>query len=258
SFAKKCKNLTGKVLKFLLMPMDELHIPHYRKIYEMLRRHIEEGVYQEGDMLPSENELSKLHNLARPTVRQALDALVKDGYIKKHRGKGSIVSKRDPGAIGILSIVGTTSAVGRHNLQTKILTPPTVEPWEEPFFYKLSKREKESGCIRLERLRLVKDVPVFYDINYLPNINLPRFTSRKMENKSLFEVLRKNYKIDVIGGDQRIRAIPADEKVARYLRIAEGSPVLHLQRKLETNRNGYCFYSSLYCNTEEYSLYGKF
>ena len=237
---------------------DEVKIPQYRKVYELLRSHIEEGLYREGDLLPSENELCKLHNLARPTVRQALDALVKDGYIKKHRGKGSIISGRDPKSIGILSIVGTTSAVGREKLQTKILSPPTVEQWEEPFFYTLSQPEKESGCIRLERLRLVNNVPVFYDLNYLPNINLPRFTSRNLENKSLFEVLRKNYKIDVIGGDQRIRAIPADKKVAGYLKISAGQPVLELQRKLETNRNGYCFYSVLYCNTEEYSLYGKF
>jgi GntR family transcriptional regulator/GntR family frlABCD operon transcriptional regulator len=238
--------------------MEDIRIPQYRKIYELLRSHIEEGVYREGDLLPSENELCKLHSLARPTVRQALDALVKDGYIRKHRGKGSIVSRKDPKTIGILSIVGTTSAVGRENLQTKIITPPTLQQWEEPFFFTLSQREQESGCIRLDRLRLVKNVPVFYDINYLPNINLPRFTSRNLENKSLFEVLRKNYKIDVIGGDQRIRAIPAEKKVAGYLKIPEGHPVLELQRKLETNRNGYCFYSALYCNTEEYSLYGKF
>jgi GntR family transcriptional regulator/GntR family frlABCD operon transcriptional regulator len=238
--------------------MDDFQIPRYRRIYELLRSHIEEGVYEEGDFLPSENELCKLHGLARPTVRQALDALVRDGYIRKHRGKGSIVSRKDPGTIGILSIVGTTSAVGRDKLQTRILVHPTLEQWEEPFPYNLSKNERESGCIRLERLRLVRNVPVFYDINYLPNINLPRFTTRNLENKSLFEVLRKNYKIDVIGGDQRIQAITADKKVARYLEIKPGQPVLHLYRKMETNRNGYCFYSSLYCNTDEYSLYGKF
>lgn len=240
------------------MSKDDLNIPHYRQIYELLRSHIEEGIYQEGDVLPSENELCKLHQLARPTVRQGLDALVRDGYIKKHKGKGSIVTQKDPKAIGILSIVGTTSAVGRYNLQTKIVSSPVLEQWEEPFFFPLSKREKESGCIRFERLRLVKSTPVFYDISYLPNINLPRFTTRNLENKSLFETLRKNYKIDIIGGDQHIRARPAEPKVAGYLKIPVGQPVLHLQRKMETSRNGYCFYTSLFCNTEEYSLYGKF
>ena len=238
--------------------MENIQIPQYRKVYELLRSHIEQGVYQEGDILPSEYELCKLHHIARPTVRHALDALVKDGYIEKHKGKGSIVSQKDPKTIGILSIVGTTSAVGKSNLQTRIVVPPKLEQWEEPFFFNLSKQEKESGCIRIERLRMVNNIPVFYDINYLPNINLPRFATRNLENKSLFEVLRKNYKIDVIGGDQRIRALPADKKTASHLQISVGQPILKLERKLVTNRNEYCFYSSLYCNTEEYSLYGKF
>ncbi len=87
-------------------------IPHYRRLYELLRQYIIDGVYKEGDLLPSENELCKLHNLTRPTVRQALDALVRDGFIKKQQGKGSIVNPI-PKGIGILSIEGTTSALGK-------------------------------------------------------------------------------------------------------------------------------------------------
>jgi len=238
--------------------MKSMSIPQYRQVYELLRNQIEEGVYREGDLLPSEQELSKLHQLARSTIRHALDALVKDGYIRKHKGKGSVVAAKDPKSIGILSILGTTSAVGRHNLKTKILTPPVLEHWKQSDYFTISNIEKASGCIRMERLRLVKDVPVFYDITYLPNINLPRFTSRNMEDKSLFETLRRHYKIDVTGGDQRIQAIPADERVAGYLRITVGHPVLLLQRKIETNRNGYRFFATLYCNTEDYHLFSKF
>jgi GntR family transcriptional regulator/GntR family frlABCD operon transcriptional regulator len=232
-------------------------IPQYRKLYELLRKHIEEGLYAEGDLLPSENELCLTHNLTRPTVRHALDALVNDGYIKKHKGKGSIVSGKSK-EIGILSIHGTTSAVGKNNLRTQIIMPPRVTAWEEPFFFDLSELEKESGCIRLERLRLVRNKPVFYDINFLPNINLPRFTSRKLEDKSLFEVLRLHYQIDVTGGEQRIKAIEADKKLGRFLDIEKGKPVLHMERKLDTNRNDYRFYSSTFCNTSGYSLYGTF
>ena len=96
-------------------------IPQYRKLYEMLRRHILEGVYLEGTLLPSENELCVLHGLTRPTVRQALDSLVRDGLIVKRQGKGSIVRK-PPLSIGILSIEGTASAIGDKYLKTVIKT----------------------------------------------------------------------------------------------------------------------------------------
>ena len=86
-------------------------IPQYRKLYELLRKHILSGIYEEGSLLPSENELCIAHGLTRPTVRHALDALVNDGLIIKKQGKGSIVRK-PPQNIGILSIAGTASAIG--------------------------------------------------------------------------------------------------------------------------------------------------
>jgi len=99
------------------------NIPQYRKLYEILRKHIVNGVYAEGDLLPSENELCAVHDMARPTVRHALETLVKDGLIVKKQGKGSIVRKPTQN-IGILSIAGTASAVGVRYLKTDILQKP--------------------------------------------------------------------------------------------------------------------------------------
>jgi GntR family transcriptional regulator/GntR family frlABCD operon transcriptional regulator len=232
-------------------------IPRYRKLYEILRKHIAEGVYSEGDLLPSENELCQLYGMTRPTVRQSLAILAADGYIRKHQGKGSIVH-RLPREIGILSVSGTTSAVGDRKLRTRIIVRPALKPWNENFMFPLSGLEKESGCIYMERLRLLEGTPIFYDISFIPNINLPRITSRQFENRSLFKILRDHYHVEIKGGEQRIKAIPASGKISRFLSIKTGEPVLHLERKMETNISGLFIYSSIYCNTEKYSIYGTF
>jgi DNA-binding GntR family transcriptional regulator len=232
-------------------------IPQYRKLYEILRKHIIDGVYGEGDLLPSENELCQLYGLTRPTVRQSLSTLANDGYIRKHQGKGSIVHhfSRD---IGILSVSGTTSAVGDRNLKTRIIVKPVLKPWPDHFMFPLTSLEKESGCIYMERLRLLDDAPIFYDISYIANINLPRITSRQFENKSLFQILRKHYLIEIRGGEQRIKAIPASARIRRFLKMKKGQPVLHLERRIETNNPGLFLYSSIFCNTEKYSIFGRF
>ncbi len=232
-------------------------VPQYRRLYEILRKHIVDGIYKEGDLLPSENELCSVYNITRPTVRHALYALVNDGYIKKQQGKGSIVHAL-PKGIGILSIAGTTSALGAKNLETRIITRPIVGPWDNNFFFKLTETEIESGCIKLVRLRLYNGKPIFYDINYLPNINLPRFTSRSFRNKSLFDILRVSYGIEVQGGEQKIRAIRASGEISKWLGVSAGHPILHLERKFDTNRIGYNFYSSIYCNTENQAVFGVF
>jgi GntR family transcriptional regulator/GntR family frlABCD operon transcriptional regulator len=237
--------------------MTAREIPQYLKVYEMLRRHILEGVYREGDILPSENELCRIHQITRPTVRQALAKLLNDGLIYKHQGKGSIVHSI-PHDIGILSVSGTTSAIGSKILKTHILTGPEIIRWPEKFMFDLSGAEKESGCLYLERVRSVNETPLFFDISHIPNINLPRFTARSFENKSLFEILRKGYGIEIKGGIQRLKAIPAEGRIIDLLKIKKGKPVLYLERKLETSRPNFFIYSSLYCNTETHALSGAF
>jgi GntR family transcriptional regulator/GntR family frlABCD operon transcriptional regulator len=232
-------------------------IPQYRQLYEVLRKQIMDGVYRPGDLLPSENDLCQQHRITRPTVRHALDTMLNEGMIRKHKGKGSIVNG-PPVGIGILSISGTTSALGKHNLRTRILSKPVIIQWPEDFMFPLNDEFRQSGCIYLERLRLVNDIPVFYDLNFLPNINLPRFCNRRFEDQSLFDILRRAFQIEVKSGEQRIRAIRADESICHFLQVPLGHPVLHLQRKLITNRAGFYFFSSIYCNSEEHALYGTF
>ena len=239
-----------------LMP-DENKIPQYKKIYQILRKHIQTGVYEEGSLLPSENELCAVHNITRPTVRQALEALVQEGFIQKRQGKGSIVRK-PPQEIGILSISGTASAIGTQYLQTQILQKPQIKPWPENFPFELSEIELESGCIYMERLRLVDEQPVFYDINHIPNINLPRFSSRSLENKSLFETLRAQYQIEIKGGEQRLKAIKADLWIGKLLNLQVGEPVLSIERKLNTNREGFHIYSTIFFNSARHSIFGTF
>jgi DNA-binding GntR family transcriptional regulator len=232
-------------------------IPQYRRLYEILRKHILDNVYKENDLLPSENELCQLYGMTRPTVRQALSSLANDGYIIKHQGKGSIVHHL-PKEIGILSVSGTTSAVGVRKLKTKIIVRPVLIKWPGDFMFPLTKLEEESGCIYMERVRFLEDLPIFYDISYIANINLPRITSRQFENKSLFRILRESYRIEIKGGEQRIKAIPATSRISRLLQLEKGQAVLHLERRMQTNNPDLFLYSSIFCNTEKYSIFGRF
>lgn len=234
-----------------------INLPEHKKVYEALRRLITEGVYSEGDLLPSENELGAVHKVARHTVRKALDRLVADGYILKHQGKGSVV-RGVPKGIGILSLMSTTSAVGDNALLTKMICKPEVRPWREAFSYQLEDVEKEVGCIYFERLRSLNGKPVFYDVTMLPNIGFHRFTSLNLENKSLFDVLRTRYQVEVTGGVQQIFAIKADVRLQEYFRVKPGHPVLQLNRKLNTNKMGLYLYSQVFCITDSLGLSGTF
>lgn len=232
-------------------------LPRYKQIYEALREQIANGRYAPGDMLPSEYSLCATYQVARLTVRKALVLLLSDGLIIRQQGRGSIV-KGTPKGIGILSLMGTTSALKQSELVTKIICPPELRVWTEAFSFPVEEVEQAAGCIYFERLRLIDGIPVFFDITMLPNIDLPRFLSHDFQNRSLFDLLRTHYEVMVTGGTQQLFAIRADKRLRKNLNVRSGHPVLQLNRKIETNRSGFHIYSQVFCDTEKYGLIGTF
>jgi GntR family transcriptional regulator/GntR family frlABCD operon transcriptional regulator len=160
--------------------------------------------------------------------------------------------------LGILSVQGTTAAAGNTQLGTRIVVKPEYRFWDDKFYFPISEAEKKAGCVYFERQRIVEGKVVVFEITYLPNIKIPNFCQLNLEDKSLFETLRKNYQIEVKGGEQKISAINPTKAIADKLGIKSDSPVLHLQRKMQTNVIDFNVYSILYCDTSNYFVQGIF
>ncbi|MEM7326505.1 MAG: GntR family transcriptional regulator [Actinomycetota bacterium] len=64
----------------------------YLEIAEALRQKIEAGEYAEGEVLPSEASLGKLHDASRVTIRKALEVLRSDGLVESRQGFGWMVT----------------------------------------------------------------------------------------------------------------------------------------------------------------------
>lgn len=231
--------------------------PLYKKIIADLKALIDKGEYKKGNLLPSENDLSKTYSTTRVTIRQALSGLINMGYITRRHGKGSIVCELRAG-LGILSLSGVTAGVGDQNLTTTILQKAIKKEWPEDFFYDLDEDELSRGCIFFTRLRHINNVPVLYEETYITNLGLPRFTSRNLENKSLFKIMKEHYQIEVKEGEQKIWAIQGDKNISNLLEVPKTHPIVHMKRRLQTNIKGLKVYSSLYCNTEKYFLQDYF
>ena len=69
----------------------EMKEPIYKVIERDLRKDILNGTLKQGDMIPSEIELCAKYGVARMTVRHAVDNLLIDGYIYRHKGRGTFV-----------------------------------------------------------------------------------------------------------------------------------------------------------------------
>lgn len=67
------------------------------QVFEQLRNNIIDGIWKQGDKLPSENDLVEAFGVSRITIRQALSKLTTLGLIETRTGEGSFVTELKPG-----------------------------------------------------------------------------------------------------------------------------------------------------------------
>lgn len=79
------------------------------QIYETLCRHIDTGVWNELERLPSERALAEQMGVCRVTVARAVARLAEEGKVRRRRGSGTFVSSRSEpkektttGTVGLL------------------------------------------------------------------------------------------------------------------------------------------------------------
>lgn len=64
-------------------------VPAYQKIQVAIRKRIESGDLRPGDVVSSERELARIHQVSLMTARHALDSLQREGVVECRRGVGT-------------------------------------------------------------------------------------------------------------------------------------------------------------------------
>ena len=71
-------------------------VPQYFQLQTWLMEQITQGVYKQGDKIPTEKELGEITGLARATIRQAISNIVNKGYLERKKRLGTfVIYKKD-------------------------------------------------------------------------------------------------------------------------------------------------------------------
>jgi len=71
---------------------SEMRLQRYAKLRDLILEQIRSQQLGPGDPLPAERTLALDHDLARMTVRRAIDLLVRDGFLDRRHGSGTYVA----------------------------------------------------------------------------------------------------------------------------------------------------------------------
>ncbi|CAN5812959.1 GntR family transcriptional regulator [soil metagenome] len=208
-------------------------IPLHEQISTWLRGEIEAGSLAPDSQLPSEHELCQRFDVSRVTVRRALQTLEADGLIYRRQGLGSFVCDRRM-AQGLVRLTDFAQDLARAGMEaTSRVLRREQEPCPPPVAERLG-IEAGSSVLRLDRLRLGDGEPLALDRTWLAPFHAQLLEGHDLGRETIYAVLEREYGIPILSGRYRITASSAEEEVAAALGVAEGEPLLVIERTSRT------------------------
>lgn len=169
----------------------------------------------------TERSLAEHFNVSRTTIRNALRNLELEGILLQ---SDEGLQYNDCFQINMLKMTSFTEELKIDASQQKIrmLSNQVINatPKLKDFF-----GSEQSKLIRIIRQRYFNQVPVSYEISYLPQQRFYSLSKRNLNNVSLYYVLQESYQVLPNYGREEITCHKADKVKANYLQIDVGTPL---------------------------------
>lgn len=201
-------------------------VPLYHQIKEMLLNQIQAMEPHAG--IESELLLANKYQVSRGTVKQAIQDLVKEGYLYRIQGKGTFVTA--PRILRSFTQLPSFSEDIRRRGYTpgvRLLELTKIVPTAKM----ASALQLASGANvwKIERVRLADNQPIAVVASYLPFLALEGLTEDDVKG-SLYEMLDHRYKMRPAWAHDTYTAINANLKVAHLLSVPKGTAVIYSER----------------------------
>jgi DNA-binding transcriptional regulator YhcF (GntR family) len=134
------------------------------EVRQQLAQELTNGTYAPNEKLPSEPEFAKRYGISRPTLREILSGLERDGLIRRVHGVGTFVTLKQTRVHSVLDLdIGVTEAVtaAGANLNVEVVES-RVGPIREWISTALE-LPKDTEAFRVERVISVEGSPDSYE-----------------------------------------------------------------------------------------------
>jgi len=198
----------------------------YVQIYKILREKIENGEWSADTQIPTDDELCRMFEVSKVTVREAVHELVHEGYLKRQQGKGTFVIFPVP-HLGFMMRTRLTymlngqEVTGKKEILVKDIREPSpdvksVLKTGDSLHFVRSKISVE-GCTAIEEL-------------FVPLFEMPVLDAKDIVNRSFVNVLDEKGIKKVLRVDQVVEIQTIEKKLSGILNAITGSPALVLSR----------------------------
>lgn len=203
--------------------------PLYTQVRETLLDRIKSGHWRPGQLIPNEFDIATEFNVSQGTARKAIDMLAADGLVVRRQGKGTYVVEHTPADI-LFRFFQLYSDDGRP-------IKPEAPHGGRPSRGSATAAEAaaldidlDAGVIRIERMRFNGTVPLVHEAIVLPEAQFPGLADQPTVPNTLYDLFQRQYGRMVARADERLTPLLAEGPIARALGVADGTPLLRIER----------------------------
>ena len=203
----------------------------YIQIADQIRNQIASGEYPLGDKIPAENELARQLCVSRPTVRQALDLLTREGRLVRVKGSGTFVAQPKLIHESTSFVTGYREESRKKNrtLYTKVVCLQKQRASEQ--VRNALNLPPDETVTRLTRIRHLENMydnaPVVYTTLYVPLKLFPEMPQLDFTNISFYDALDSR-QLSVVHASRRLEVVMPPAEVAAGLGITSFEPVAYI------------------------------
>ena len=210
-------------------------VPLYYQLKQFLWEIIKRS--RVGDPIPPESEICDRFGISRPTVRQAVSALVTEGYLERKKGRGTFVTEPKIRRDFLLVMESFNKEMTERGIKptTKMINLSEDYP-DEVVAEKLMSGVSEK-VFYLRRLRLVQSKPLFVVNSYIPVAKAPGLRNYDLEANSLHAILQVEYGYKFERAVRTIEIQLAEPAEAELLEVEVGSPIHYVETVIYTSDN---------------------
>jgi len=203
--------------------------PLWTQFRDVVRSKILQGELAVGAKLPTEAEFGEQYGISRIVVREALADLVRNGLIYKIRGQGAFVSARERDEDFVSTVLGFSDEMARkgRTVRTQVLVQELRAPTaQEASSLALTDADM---VVALKRLRSVDGELQLLVETAVPADLAPGLHRARLENRSLYDVLRRQYGLRIVRAERWIDAVAPDAQTCELLGMARAEPLLRIE-----------------------------
>lgn len=193
----------------------------YKKVYQDIKKKIEDQVWSTGQALPTENELMEIYSYSKDTIRKALSLLEMDGYIQKKQGKSSIVIEHGLMKEQYLSEIKTAGELNKrskYQIQTELTSLYIVQGQDD--LMSTFEVDDKVDFYRVSRVRTIDGERLEYEIYYFDRRVVP-YLSKEIAESSIYRYLEQELKLTISHSRREISFRFANEEEKQLMDLAD-------------------------------------